>query len=453
MSQSTATDYLLDDVWLVPMDGPDGAPLGDVRRGALRVQNGRIAALGDLAPLPGERRERGRGRYVLPGFVQGHVHATQTLFRGLADDLPLLPWLRERIWPLEHAHDEDSTRLSAELTFAELLLGGTTTAQTMESVRHTQVTAEVAHAFGLTVILGNCLIDVQSPGLPAGMATTATQAIAETDALRRQWHGRGCLQVAVCPRFVLSCSEELARDAAAYARQHGLRLHTHAAEHPDEIAAVRAHFGRDYLQVLDAQGQLGPHTSLAHCVHTTADERRLLRERDVAVLHCPSTNLKLGSGIAPIAAYHRDGIRVALGADGAPCNNRLSMLTELRQAALLQALHAGPGRWPAEQALATATRGGAAALGLADECGRLAVGLRADFCLFDLDDPRLGLPDPTRPASALVYGASHRHLEAVCVGGTLVVRDGRLTGVDLDALQQRVRATVPAVLARAGLHR
>lgn len=453
MRTPTTSDYLLDDVWLVPMDGPDAAPLGNVQRGALRVQNGRIAALGTLQPRPGERVEPGRGRYVLPGFVQGHVHAAQTLFRGLADDLPLLPWLRERIWPLEHAHDEASTRLSAELTFAELLLGGTTAVQTMESVRHTSATAEVAHGLGLAVIFGNCLIDVPSPDLPAGMATTARQALDETEALRRHWHGRGRLQVAVCPRFVLSCSEDLARDAAAYAKQHGLRLHTHAAEHPDEIAAVRARYGRDYLQVLDAQGQLGPHTGLAHCVHTTADERRLLRERDVAVLHCPSTNLKLGSGIAPIADYRRDGIRVALGADGAPCNNRLSMLTELRQAALLQALQAGPGVWPAEQALAAATRGGAQALGLAAECGRLAVGMRADFCLFALDDPRLGGHDPRRPASALVYAADHRHLDAVAVDGNFVVRDGRLDGVDLDALHHRVRATVPAVLTRAGLHR
>src|SRR5690606_35081536 len=137
-------------------------------------------------------------------------------------------------------------------------------------------------------------------------------------------------------RFVLSVSERLARDAAAYAQQHGLRLHTHAAEHASEVAAVRARFDRDYVQVLADQGQLGEGTSLAHCVHTTDAERDLLRQTGTSVLHCPSTNLKLGSGIAPIADYRRRGIDVALGADGAPCNNRLSMLTEMRQAALLQ---------------------------------------------------------------------------------------------------------------------
>ncbi|MCB9884804.1 MAG: amidohydrolase family protein [Planctomycetes bacterium] len=447
-----ATGALLQDVWLVPMDGPDAAPLGDVRRGDLRVRDGRIVALGALVPEPGERVIAGRGRHALPGFVQGHVHATQTLFRGLADDLPLLDWLRTRIWPLEHAHDAASTRVSAELTFAELLAGGTTTAQTMESVRHAEVVAEEAQRSGMTVITGNCLMDEADPHLPPGMATSAAEALAITDELRRAFHGHGRISIAVSPRFVLSVSEGLARDAAAFAQQHDLRVHTHAAEHPAELAAVRARFHRDYVQVLHGQGLLGARTALAHCVHTSEAERDLLAATRSSVLHCPSTNLKLGSGIAPLADYRRRGIAVGIGADGAPCNNRLSMLTELRQAALLQALDAGPGQWPAAAALAAATRGGAAALGLTD-VGQLAPGKRADVVLFDLQDPRLGVIDAQRPASALVYAASERHVDAVMLGGEFVVEGGRVLGSDWHELRRAAAAALPGVLRRAGLAR
>ncbi len=445
------TGGLLRDVWLVPMDGPDDDPLGAVRRGDLRWRGDRIVALGDLSPEPGERVLSGRGRHVLPGFVQGHVHATQTLFRGLADDLPLLDWLRTRIWPLEHAHDAGSTRASAALTFAELLAGGTTTVQTMESVRHAEVVAEVALHSGMTVITGNCLMDEDDPHLPRGMATSAAAALAITDELRCAFHGQGRVSIAVSPRFVLSVSEGLARDAAAYAQQHGLRVHTHAAEHPDEVAAVRLRFGRDYVLVLHAQGLLGDRTSLAHCVHTTTAERELLAATHTSVLHCPSTNLKLGSGIAPLVDYRRRGVAIALGADGAPCNNRLSMLTEMRQAALLQSLAAGPGHWPAAAALAAATRGGAAALGLSHDLGQLVPGKRADLVLFDLQDPRLGVVDAQRPASALVYAAGERHVDAVMLGGEVVVENGQVRGCDWQALQHAAARALPGVLQRAGL--
>lgn len=445
-------DLLLCNVTLVPMDGPPEAPLGDVRRGALRIRGGRISALGDLSAEAGERIVDGAGWTALPGFVQGHVHCTQTLFRGLADDLPLLPWLQRRIWPLEHAHDAASTRASAELTFAELLRTGTTTVQTMESVRHAEVTCAAALDFGLCTIVGNCLMDVDGDGVPAGLPTSTTEALRTTERLWRDCHGLDDrLFVAVAPRFVLSCSEDLARQAAALATQCGLRVHTHAAEHPTEGAAVRARFGADAIEVLHSQGLLSSRTSLAHCVHTSPAERDLLVATGTAVLHCPSTNLKLGSGIAPIAEYRRRGLRVALGADGAPANNRLSALTELRQAALLQALVAGPGTWPAAQALWTATRGGAQALGLDHLVGSLRPGLRADVLLFDLDAPELGPGGDV--ASRLVYAATERQLRRVVCGGRFAVQDGALVAFD----QARIAATAAQhctqVLQRAGLHR
>jgi 5-methylthioadenosine/S-adenosylhomocysteine deaminase len=423
-----------------------------VRAGALRIRGESIAELGDLAPLPGEPRVRGHGRHALPGFVQGHVHGCQTLFRGLGDDLELLPWLRTRIWPLEHALDADAARASAELTFCELLRGGTTTVQTMESVRHAEQTFAAALDFGLCAVVGNCLMDVADDGTPAGMTLDAAASLRACEALWREFHGRaGRLFYALAPRFLLSCSEALARDAAAFARQCGLRVHTHAAEHPGELRAVRERFGRDYVAVLADQGLLGGRTSLAHCVHTNDAERELLRATDTAVLHCPSANLRLGSGIAPVAAYRALGLRVALGADGAPCNNRLSALTEMRLCARLQALAAGPGRFPAAAALWTATRGGARALRLDDQVGSLRPGLRADVCLFDLDDSAL------RPggdvASRIVHGADERHLTDVLLGGRFVLRDGRLRAHDAAAIAAAAEVARDRVLARAGLAR
>ncbi len=449
---AAAGSFLLDDVVLVPLDGPASHPLGHVRRGAIRIQGDRLAAIGALTALPGETVVAGHGRHVLPGFVQGHVHACQTLFRGLADDLPLLEWLATRIWPLEHAHDPASTAASAELTWCELLRSGTTTVQTMESVRHAEQAFATAHAIGLVAILGNCLMDLDDPAMPRGMAQPAAAALRATEALWREFHGRdGRLFAAVAPRFVLSCSDGLAHDAGALARQTGMRVHTHAAEHPGEIAAVRARFGRDYLEVLHDQGLLGRRTGLAHCVHTSERERELLCLTDTAVLHCPTTNLKLGSGLAPIARYRQLGLRVAIGADGAPCNNRLSALTELRNAALLQAVVAGPGAFPAAAALWTATRGGALALGLDDELGSLRPGLRADLCLFDLDHPSLAPGGDI--ASAIVYAADERHLTDVVLGGRFAVRGGELVVRDHRAVARAAAQQRSRVLTRAGLAR
>lgn len=444
---------VLADATLVPMGGTADQLTGPVRKGSLRIVDGTIAAVGEVEPEPGDEVVDCRGLTLLPGFVQGHVHFCQTLFRGLADDLALLPWLRERIWPLEAAHDAASTRASAELSIASLLRGGTTTVQVMESVRHAEQSFEVAAETGMTTLLGNCLMDA-GEGLPANFATDAAEALRICDALRRAFHGAGRLHYVVSPRFILSCTDDLSRDAAAYADQHGLRIHTHANEHPDEVAVVRAARGEDYILALDAQGLLGPRTGLAHCVHVTPAERERLVERQTAVLHCPTTNLKLGSGIAPIADFCGAGLRVALGADGAACNNRLSALTELRQAALLQALAAGPGAWPAAAALHALTLGGATALGLEDELGSLEVGKRGDVVAVDLDGSADDCPDLEPggdPVSRITWTAADAQVHSVWVGGVPRVQNGELVDIDTEDLATRARTARDAVLTRAGL--
>ncbi|MBI5849662.1 MAG: amidohydrolase family protein [Planctomycetes bacterium] len=443
------------DLLIVPMDGPRHAPLGEVRRADLAIAGDRITGIGALAPRPGDRVRDGCGKVALPGFVQGHVHFCQTLFRGLADDLPLLDWLRERIWPLEAAHDADSVRASAELSVAELLRGGTTSVQAIETVRFTEETFAVCGRVGLTAIAGNSLMDVFEPGVPDALPCDAREALRISEELCDAWHGEGRLAYAITPRFVLSCTDRLARDAAEFARARGLRVHTHACEHEAELAAVHARFGAGYLATLDAQGLLGPRSSLAHCVHVTGRERALLEASGASVLHCPSANQKLGSGIAPIASYQTAGVRIALGADGAPCNNRLSALTELRQAALLQALAAGPGAWKAEHALAALTCGAADALGLGD-VGRLVPGKRADLVVLDLRDARLGVHRSERGedvVSRVVWAADEAAIDTVLLGGKEVVRGGALLECDLGSIAARAQGALARVLTRAGLAR
>jgi len=439
------TGLCLTDLVVVPMDGPETSPLGTVRSASIRVQGDRIAAVGDLSPDPGEPIIDCSGLVAVPGFVQGHVHFCQTLFRGLADDLPLMDWLSTRIWPLEAAHDARSTEASARLSILELMLGGTTTAQVMESTRHTEASFEAAAESGMTAIIGNCLMDLdQGEGK---LATTREEALHLSDELRRNYHGRGRLSYAVSPRFILSCSDGLSRDAAAFATEHDLRIHTHACEHAEEVDLARQHTGSDYILALRDQGLLGARSGLAHCVHTSDAERRALVETGAAVLHCPTTNLKLGSGMAPIEEYRALGLRVALGADGAPCNNRLSALGELRQAALIQATRRAPGAWPAEQALFAATRGGAQALGLENELGSLEVGKRADIVLLDLRELEPG----GDPVSRLTYSAGDQHVRHVVLGGEVVVRDGEHTRWDAAEIRAHAVDARDAVVRRAGL--
>jgi 5-methylthioadenosine/S-adenosylhomocysteine deaminase len=437
----------IDGLTMLTMAGPDANPSGR-RRGSLRIRGGRIEAIGELADEEGETRVDGQGLVAIPGFVQGHVHSCQTLFRGLADDLPLMPWLESRIWPLEAALDAASARASARLTLADLLRGGTTCVQVMESVRHAEQAMTELQALGMTAIVGNCLMDQAGPTVPKGLPTSASEALRLCAELHKSFHrpAQG-LHYAVTPRFVLACSEELAREAVAFAKAHELRIHTHACEHEEEVELVRKSFGDDYILVLSRQGMLGPRTSLAHCVHTTKAEREALETSGTAVLHCPSANLKLGSGIAPIADYDRRGIRIALGADGAPCNNRLSALTEIRQAALLQCVDAGPGAWSAERALHAATLGGAKALGLDAELGSLAPGKRADLVLFDLG----GLEPGGDEVSKLVWSADERHIRHVLLGGRFVVRDGAPLAFDAGEVAAVAAEQRRKLLARAGI--
>ncbi|MBA3457825.1 MAG: amidohydrolase family protein, partial [Deltaproteobacteria bacterium] len=261
----------------------------------------------------------------MPGLVQAHVHTCQTLARGRADDLELMDWLRNVIWPYEASLDEDAMTASAELACAELLLGGTTAILDMGTVHHTDAIFAAAERSGIRATIGKAMMDLPDPQIPAGLRESTAGSLDESARLIQRWHGAANdrLRYAYAPRFVLSCTDELLREVGTQAREKGVRIHTHASENPGEVALVRQRFGKDNIIVLDELGLLGPHACIAHCIHLSAEEKQLLAVRGAHVCHCPSSNLKLASGICPVPELIAAGIAVAIGADGAPCNNNL----------------------------------------------------------------------------------------------------------------------------------
>jgi 5-methylthioadenosine/S-adenosylhomocysteine deaminase len=423
----------------------------DVIEGDVLVRDGRIAAIGaDAATNGAQHTLDAAGRYLLPGFVQTHVHLCQTLFRGLADDLALLEWLKQRIWPMEAAHNAASLRASTRMAVAELLRTGTTTVLTMETVHDTDVVFETLAETGIRATVGKCMMDGDSDA-PARLKERTQESIRESEALRSRWHGAagGRLRAAFAPRFAISCTRNLLEAVAALSEQSGTLVHTHASESQDELRVVRELSGMDNVEYLAATGLASSRLCAAHCVWVDDRAQRLLQEHRVNVLHCPGSNLKLGSGIAPVAEMRACGIKVSLGADGAACNNRLDMFDEMRLAATLQAMRRGPGQLTARDVLWMATREGAGALGLEDEVGRIAVGHRADLILVERDRPHL-VPG-TDPYSTLVYAARGTDVWATIVDGEILVRQGELVRDDARAISAEARRQASHLLTRAGV--
>jgi 5-methylthioadenosine/S-adenosylhomocysteine deaminase len=423
----------------------------DVVSGDVSIRDGRIAAVGNVAGDPHDRVIDAHGDFVLPGFVQTHVHLCQTLFRGYADDRPLMDWLRQRVWPMEAAHTTETLRAAADLATTELLTTGTTAILTMETVHDTEAVFEAAAASGIRATIGKCMMD--APGdAPVRLQEQTQRSIDESLALRLAWHGRanGRIRAAFAPRFAVSCSRELLEAVASLAADHHALVHTHASESREEIAIVRARSGGlNNLAYLASVQLASPRLCVAHCVWADEQEQNVLAERDVKVLHCPGSNLKLGSGIAPVVEMRRKGITVSLGADGAACNNRLDMFDEMRLAAVLQATRHGPGLVTALDVVEMATRAGARTLGLEDEIGSIEIGKRADVIVVRHDAVHQA-PGPD-PYSTLVYATRGSDVRATIVDGEVLVDEGRLVRTDPADVAAAARAAARTLAARAGL--
>jgi 5-methylthioadenosine/S-adenosylhomocysteine deaminase len=406
---------------------------GSILRGDLLVVDGRIVdvgATGKTADLVIDATDCA----VLPGFVQTHIHLCQTLFRGAADDLSLIDWLKKRVWPMEAAHTAASIRASARLGIAELIKGGTTCALTMETVNHTEEVFKVVEETGFRATIGKCMMD-KGEGVPSALHEETEISVRESVRLLEAWHGKADGRIRFCfaPRFAVSCTRDLLSQVAELARDRGVMVHTHASENRSECELVERETGMRNIAYLDSVGLSGRHVALAHCIHIDEQEMQILKRTRTNVAHCPSSNLKLGSGIAPITEMLERGISVSLGADGAACNNRLDMFTEMRTAALLQkALH-GPEAMPASRALRMATIDGANAIGIGDEVGSVETGKKADLILISLAKLEL-TPRPVDIVSGIVYASQPSDVRTVIIDGQLVESDGKLLTLD----EQRV---------------
>jgi 5-methylthioadenosine/S-adenosylhomocysteine deaminase len=388
--------------------------------------DGRILDLVEPGQATAARRTiDARGRIVVPGLIQAHLHLCQTLFRGLAEELPLLSWLRRRIWPLEAAHDDDSLWAAARLGIAELLLGGTTAVLDMGTVHHTQALFEAAAECGIRYTGGKALMDT-GDDVPPGLLESTPVVLREMDRLAETWHLRenGRLRYAYSPRFVLSATYDLLRSVGARARVDHLLVHTHASEQREEVDLVRQRFGRPNIRLLAELGLADTNACIAHCVWPEPDEFDILATAGGTVVHCPSSNLKLSSGVAPIVDYLEHGVNLALGADGAASNNRLDGWSELRLAGLLAKFRNGTAALPAADAFELVTLGGARALGLDADIGSIETGKCADLVVLDLK--RAHAAGPEDVYTQLVYSAGASDVRTVVVDGRVMVEEGRL---------------------------
>lgn len=387
---------------------------------------------------------------LIPGFIQTHIHLCQTLFRGLADDLELLDWLQLKIFPYENAHNKNSLIASVRLGINELLLSGTTTLLDMGTLRHQQVIFEELQSSGMRAIAGKCLID-ENDLFPEFKSNTKAE-LDEIYQLAKTYHNtsNGKIKYGFAPRFVLSCSEKLLKESFEMKKDFaGSLYHTHSSENKDEIAEVKLRHNKENIEYFDSIGVIDDHSVLAHCIHVNDKETDLLKKNDVRVSHCPSSNLKLGSGIANIPKYLSKGISVSLGADGAPCNNNLSIFNEMRLAALIQKPIHGALAMDAKTVFKLATIEGAKALHLQNEIGSIEVGKKADLVLVDLNSNVHSISDNDQSIySDIVYSSSAESVHSVMVEGKWKVLNKKSILYDQQELNKKSKEELKKLLNR-----
>ncbi|PSQ33588.1 ethylammeline chlorohydrolase [Halobacteriales archaeon SW_10_68_16] len=410
-----------------------------VRDGAVVVEGSDIVAVGDRADLLDQYPDHREASYdvLLPGQVGAHIHSVQSLGRGIADDTELLDWLFDYILPMEATLSADEMEVAARLGYLELIESGTTTAIDHLSVAHADRAFEAAGEMGIRGRLGKVLMDQRSP---EGLREDTDEALAETERLIREYHGShgGRIRYAVTPRFAVSCTEGCLRGSRELADAYdGVRIHTHASENRSEIATVEDDTGMRNIHWLDEVGLTGEDVVLAHCVWTDESEREVLAETGTHVTHCPSSNMKLASGIAPVPDYLDRGINVALGNDGPPCNNTLDPFTEMRQASLLGKVDClDPTVTPAKTLFEMATINGARAAGF-EKVGKLREGWRADIVGLRTDVTRA---TPLHDVlSHLVYGARASDVQLTMGDGEILMGDGEVLVADADAIRDEAQ--------------
>lgn len=395
-----------------------------------------IVAVGDRAELCDLYPDHREKQYdiIMPGMVGGHIHSVQSLGRGISDDAELLDWLFDYILPMEATLTADEMEIAAKLGYLELIESGTTTAIDHLSVDHADRAFNAAGELGIRGVLGKVLMDQRSP---EGLLEDTQDALNDSERLIRKYHGsfKDRIRYAVTPRFAVSCTEECLRGARELADTYdGVRIHTHASENQSEVQVVQEDTGQRNIHWLDEVGLTGSDVILAHCIWTTESEREILARSGTHITHCPSSNMKLASGIAPIVDYLDRGINVALGNDGPPCNNTLDPFTEMRQASTLQKVEKmDPTVAGMRDIFDMATINGAEAAGF-ERLGKLEPGWRADIIGLSADNARA---TPMYDVlSYLVFAARGGDVKFTMVDGQVLMEDGTVTVAETEAIRE-----------------
>jgi 5-methylthioadenosine/S-adenosylhomocysteine deaminase len=403
--------------------------------GAVVIRGSDIVAVGDPGDLrqrytPGQILDYPQG-LIIPGLINTHTHAAMSLFRGLADDLPLEDWLTSHIFPAEKKLNGDFVYWGTKLAVAEMLLSGTTTFCDM--YLWAALVAQAAAETGIRAVVGEVLYDFPSPnyGPPAA-------GLRYSEELCRTWRDHPRVEVAIQPHAVYTCSPELLQQCGELAAKHDTRLIIHLSETHREVADCEARYGATPVGHLQKLGLLNSRLLADHGVVLSDADMDLLAAAAAGVAHCPESNMKLASGIAPVVDLLARGVPVGLGTDGCASNNNLDLLQEMDTAAKLQKVrHLDPTALPASQTLDMATINGARILGLDQEVGALMPGLKGDLVVINLDQPHL--TPVYDPYSHLVYAASGADVQTVLVHGQVVVQDRRLLTFDLEETLARAR--------------
>lgn len=438
---TSPADLLITGALIVSMDERERI----LEDGAISISDGEITAVGtaaELADAGAGRTVDAAGQLMMPGLVNGHVHMGDSLFRGLIEDLPLEPWL-ERLWRSEREFvTPKNVALGARLALAEMIRSGTTCA--LDMFWFPEAAADASIEAGFRIVTGPIFFDFEGPD-----GIDSADRIQVGEAWLERYAGEPLVTPCVQPHNALTVAPEGMRAARSLADRHGALFHTHCSETATEVTLTRETFGATPVGHLDELGILGHPAVLAHCVHLTDDDFERLRRTGAAVLHNPLSNLKLGSGIAPVARMLDEGIPVLVGTDGPVSSNDLDMWTAIRFAGLLQrGAQQDPVLTPAREIVRMVTTVGARALGLGSTIGSIEPGKRADLLLIDLRRPHL-LPMFDVYAH-LVYAVGRDDVHSVMIDGKWVLRDRILRTLDEPAILDQVSALGKRIERHAG---
>lgn len=430
MTQSA--DFIIHARWICPVE-PENTLY---QHHAIAIKGGRII---DCLPSDAARErypncpsQALNQHLLIPGLINAHTHTPMNIYRGLADDLPLMTWLQKHIWPAESATlNEENVALGSQLAIAEMLSGGITCFN--DHYMHPNITAKVAEDMHCRAAIG-----LQMMNVPTSWAVDANEALDRGLEVKESLGDHPLRRWILAPQGPYTIDDNTFKRIAAVSAEQNIRVHIHLHESQAEIDQSIEQFGMRPIERLDKLGLINERLIAVHMVHVTDDELTLLAERGAHIVHCPEANLKLASGIMPMAKYQAHHLNVALGTDGAASNNDLDLLGEMRTAAFIANGHSGdPTCLSAEQALRMATINGARALGLADDIGSIEVGKAADLVAIDLSD---WLLQPCyNPLSHLLYVASRQAVSHVWVAGKCRVENGNLLDVDINTLMRRLK--------------